>query len=520
MLPDHRKTLGKPVNSDDTIKAEGRESLYSRLDVLIATLERAYPDKPSHWYEKLHDKVVFFAKYVGLPSVLLAAIVPSYELIKAFIDHRNTKYVQGMYAQHAQSLLEKGEVDRASLLLADLKDGAQNRVENQYVQAKILAKEALTHGRRQLEAQDRIYLLLSLHKDRPFFFPSLGGRREVFDLELSLVDIDINLQRYPSGKERIRALKESTKNLKARDLEAQVLLREAEIDVLTFNLSSAEQKLASIIPTLQNSGDRGNLAEAHFQLAKALQFQSKTSEALTSYQHARELFEKTSDRQGLLRTYNNLGMLFSAQLDYAKARYYDELQQNLAREIGDEFGLARSLVNLSLVSRHERKYPEALRFAEEALAIFQKENAKLGTAGAHQNLSIINYWAGERPAAIHHGQTALMMFQDLRDLRGVGAMLGLLGEVYRSTRDPLAGGYFLSYIALQRYLSDSPTPDIQRDIDVRMRDLSAMRIELGQSKYASLLPDWLGFVEKMLIPQGITDPVSYLPKELLEGPRD
>jgi tetratricopeptide (TPR) repeat protein len=315
-------------------------------------------------------------------------------------------------------------------------------------------------------------------------------------------------------------LKESIRELRAMDLEGQVLLREAQVDVLTFNLSSAERTLTSLIPTLKNSGDKATLAEAYFQYAKALQFRSKTSEALTSYQEVRELFEKTSDRQGLLRTYNNFGMLFTAQVDYAKARYYYELQQNLAREIGDETGLARSLVNLSLVSRHERKYPEALRLAEEALAIFQKENVKLGIASAHQNLSVINHSAGIRPAAIHHGQTALLMFQDLQDLRGLGAMLGLLGDFYRSTGDPMAGGYYLSYIALQRYLTQSPTPGIQRDIDIRTHDLSALRGELGREKYASLVTEWLRLVEKTLIPQGITDPVIYLPKELLEGHRE
>jgi tetratricopeptide (TPR) repeat protein len=184
---------------------------------------------------------------------------------------------------------------------------------------------------------------VSLHNNRPLLFPSLGGRREVFDLELSLLDIDINLQRYPSARERIKVLKESIRELRAMDLEGQVLLREAQVDVLTFNLSSAERTLTSLIPTLKNSGDKATLAEAYFQYAKALQFRSKTSEALTSYQEARELFEKTSDRQGLLRTYNNFGILFTAQVDYAKAGYYYELQQNLAREIGDETGLARSL---------------------------------------------------------------------------------------------------------------------------------------------------------------------------------
>jgi hypothetical protein len=170
MLSEHAEKLSEPANSDKTLEAEGIARLLSRLDVLIATVERAYPDKPKRWYEKLHDKVVFFAKYVGLPSVLLAAIVPCYELSKAFVEHRNTKYLQETYTQHAQTLLERGNVDRASLLLADLKNGEQKRVENQYIQAKILAKEALTHGRRQLEAQDRIYLLLRDCKNLTFLF--------------------------------------------------------------------------------------------------------------------------------------------------------------------------------------------------------------------------------------------------------------------------------------------------------------------------------------------------------------
>jgi hypothetical protein len=130
-------------------------------------------------------------------------------------------------------------------------------------------------------------------------------------------------------------------------------------------------------------------------------------------------------------------------------------------------------------------------------------------------LSVINHWAGNRPNAIHHAQNALLIFQDLRDLRGIGSVLGLLGEIYASTGDNQAGAYFLGFLALQRHLSTSPTPDVERDIEIRKRDLVALRTKLGVEKYLSLVPEWAGLVEKWLIPQGILEPMTLVPAELV-----
>jgi tetratricopeptide (TPR) repeat protein len=361
----------------------GQDVLLTRLDSLLLLLEKAHGEKPKRWYDKLHETTVFFAKYIGLPGVILAAIGPSYDLIKGSIERRHTEYIRDTYTQHAQSLLANGEIGRARTLLGDLKLDSHRGAENQYLQAKLLAKETLTHGTKPLEAQDRINLLLSLHNNRPYFFPPLGGQAEVFELELALLDIDINLQRYHYASEKLNRLKSSSLALSNQQLSSQVLLREAQIAVLTFNVKRAEAILKSIIPVFEATSDRVGMAEASFQLAKAQQFQSKATDALSYYQTARELFEKLNDKQGILRTYNNMGMLHGAQNDHAKARYYYELQQRLARELQDETALARALVNLSLVSRHERKFPEAIRLAEEAVVVFQKNANKLGVASAH-----------------------------------------------------------------------------------------------------------------------------------------
>jgi tetratricopeptide (TPR) repeat protein len=323
--------------------------LPTRLDRLVTVLERAHPDKPKRWLDKAYDKVAFGAKYIGIPGLVLAAILPTYNLVNDLIEYRNNQYLSRTYSDFAARLLERNELERASAILADLSSGTHKSVEHRYLQAKILAKVALYQSRRQVEAEDRIALLLEIHRNRGWLFPNLGGERELLDLEVALVDIDISLQRYAEAERKLKTLEAPGRPL-TDVTRAGLQLRWGQISILTFK-DDAEDILSRALPPLQKAGDPLTLAETWFQLAKARQFSSKDDAALEAYDKAQELYTAKNDRYNLLRVYNNLGMIHQSKLDYVKARGFYELQQRIARELGDDLGLGRALVNLSLIAR-------------------------------------------------------------------------------------------------------------------------------------------------------------------------
>jgi tetratricopeptide (TPR) repeat protein len=515
--------LGEAMDMELSVTATGDEvamtknELQSDVQRLISALEKTYATKPKQWYETVYDKVSFFTKYIGIPGLVLASLLPTYNVISSIIEYKNGQYLSEVYSSYTKTLLERNEIDRANAILSDLKTEAQKSVENRYLQAKVLARMALYQSRRQVEAEDRINLLLEIHRNRGVFFPSLGGEQEVFELEMSLVDIDVSLQRYDAAERRLQQLQSGPLGV-ARANIAAIQLRRGQISVLTFKIDAAERNLISALPVFQQLQDSLSLGEAWFQLAKARQFASKSDESLDAYNKAREVFQARDDKFNLLRVYNNIGMLHQAKLDYAKARYFYELEQKLARELGDDLGLARSLVNLSLIARNEGRLPDALILAQEAMEAFKKQGNKLGVASAYQNLSVTYQRQNDISAAIYNANQALLIFEDVGDLRGLASIVGLLGNIHQLANDlDEAGPYYLAWFALQRHLKATEQPDVARDLLVYKGSINSIRTSLGDEEFRKRFPTWLKKTEKLLIPNGVINPEALVSDLLGEG---
>jgi tetratricopeptide (TPR) repeat protein len=290
-------------------------TLLQEVGRLVVALNRAYPEPKNNWSDRAYAKVKSVTNYIGIPGLIIAAIFPVYNLVDASVNYLNKEFVHSVYTAYAMELLEHGEIERADQVISDLEYADKHDVKTLYANAKVLTKMAIKQGKRQQEATDRTNVLLLLQRGKSPWFPRVGKKDEIFDLELGLVDIDIQLQKYDDAFKRIEDLEKSVGGValwwqpwsghsprqKSPEQLGQLLLRKGTVYVLQFHYPEAEANLKQALDLLKSDIDRSSLAECYFQTGKLYQFMSKSDVAVQNYAQALRMFESLNDSYALLK---------------------------------------------------------------------------------------------------------------------------------------------------------------------------------------------------------------------------
>ena len=294
---------------------------------------------------------------------------------------------------------------------------------------------AIQQGRNYTEAFDTASILTEISNKKMPFLPSIGTSTDLVELNMALVDIDTSQQRYKEARERIAFLTSDEKLVKSTIFRPNVEYRLGVLDVLEYKIEDAKKHLESVLETAKNVDQKLLMANASFQLAKANQFGGDHSRALELYLNTAKLYEALPDKFGLLRSYNNIAMIYSDNNDDDKARLYFNKEQSIAREVGDELGYARATNNLAIIEKKERNYPAAIRLATDALGVFKQQNNLLGIITAENTLSNAYEAQKQYPEAVSYAKQNLDASIELRELRGVATACGTLSNIYEDVGD-------------------------------------------------------------------------------------
>lgn len=162
---------------------------------------------------------------------------------------------------------------------------------------------------------------------------------------------------------------------------------------------------------------QGGLADARNQFDRASRL----------YQQALERFREADDHQGVMQTYNLLGMTERNAGRLAEARAWYEKSGELALQLKNQVGLGQAAQNIGIVWQDEgeaaregndepaarRCFEEARRFVEESLRIKQGYNNKPDEALAWSQLAQIHLCLGDLAAAEHHAHEARQIRESL-----------------------------------------------------------------------------------------------------------
>jgi tetratricopeptide (TPR) repeat protein len=473
----------------DGSTAVGDDLLRAQLAELIGLLkaQQTREQLPGR-FDRFYARFKQFATYVGMPSVLIAAVIPVYNLSTAFRDYQTKLFVRSQYSAYANGLLESGQLDRAGHVMSEIDAADKFDARAQYANAKLLTRIAIVQGKRQQEAIDRTNVLLLIQTNRPFYFPRLGGPDEILDLELALVDVQLQLQMFEEASSRLDSLLTRHGSAAPQVSTGRILLRRGAMRALRFDGPGASADLTNAVDVLARHNRRAEMAETYFQLAKLAQLTANDRKtALDFYSRARKLFDALGDRYGLIKVLNNVGMLYIDSDELRMARENFELEQRAAVQVGDKEGLARSLVNLAIVARNEGSPAEAVRLATEAQALFKESGNKRGLAAVHQSLANTYSRMGELPESLANARQALEMFEDVRDLRGVRGAMGVLGDLCVAVAGwAEAVYYYQGAVRLRDYLGEIDTPAGARDTSINISSLQSIAERVGKARYSQL----------------------------------
>jgi tetratricopeptide (TPR) repeat protein len=173
-----------------------------------------------------------------------------------------------------------------------------------------------------------------------------------------------------------------------------------------------------------DKGLEGSLLQHQGKLARQ---RNQLDRATRLYQQALRLFQEAGDHQGVMQTYNLLGVAEQKAGRLAEARAWYEKSRELAVQLKDQPSLGQAAQNISIVSQEEgdaarergdepaarRHYEAARHSVEESLRIKQSYGNKPDEALALSQLAQIQLRLGDLAAAERHAHEARQIRESL-----------------------------------------------------------------------------------------------------------
>jgi FOG: TPR repeat len=96
-------------------------------------------------------------------------------------------------------------------------------------------------------------------------------------------------------------------------------------------------------------------------------------------EHLKKAESLTSSKEGLMRIYNQIGLIYDGMGYLDDALLYHSRSLSLARDMGNKSMQASALNNIAMIYNKKGELDKALGFYEESLRLQTNENAKATT---------------------------------------------------------------------------------------------------------------------------------------------
>jgi adenylate cyclase len=152
--------------------------------------------------------------------------------------------------------------------------------------------------------------------------------------------------------------------------------------------------------------------------------------ALSCFEKALVLMEKTENEQGVATCMNSIGNIHFEQGNYTLALEYYQKTLAIDEALGDKQNIASDLNNIGSIYADQADYPRALEFFEKAMAIHEEIGNQLGIAYSLNNIGIISSYQGNFNRALEYQQKSLAIREEYEDEQGIAYTLFHIGDIY------------------------------------------------------------------------------------------
>jgi tetratricopeptide (TPR) repeat protein len=132
---------------------------------------------------------------------------------------------------------------------------------------------------------------------------------------------------------------------------------------------------------------------------------------------------------------NNIGTIYKAQGDYAKAIEYFTQSLKIEEEIGNKSGIAGSLNNIGIIYKIQGNYAKAIESYTQSLKMKEEIGDKEGIASTLNNIGNIYNDQGDYAKAIEYYTQSLKISEEIGDKEGIASTLNNIGNIYNDQGD-------------------------------------------------------------------------------------
>lgn len=232
--------------------------------------------------------------------------------------------------------------------------------------------------------------------------------------------------------------------------DAQELEKQANKEFNNGQFKMAIEKFKGALEIYNKQSDRFGIIRTLNKIAAVYDAQGKHLKALEFYQQALEKNQEEKSSENTSAILNNIGLAYSHLGWYEKA--IDFYQQTLNENHPEP---AIILNKIGRIYSHLKEFPKALEFYQQALEINRKNQDNIGIAKTLDNIGVVYREQGKYSEALKYHQEALAIQEKIGDHYNNSDTLHHIGRVHReSDKHSESLSFLTNTLIIERQLGD------------------------------------------------------------------
>ncbi|GAM66750.1 hypothetical protein JCM19236_3080 [Vibrio sp. JCM 19236] len=204
-------------------------------------------------YIKLYEYSTPIIKYIGLPSLIIASILPAYNLFIESKEKIIKNHYESIYHRHIRKHIDNGNLERARNLHKSMKLISSENLNAKLLRTEINIIDSFSTGLNIDKHIDELEVLLEIEEERRFYYPSIMSLKKEVELRLMLTEVLRIGREYDLAYKQINKLK----LIVDRSLDSKYLLyteyQEILLDIRTKKTNNNPKKIVKVIDSLKKN---------------------------------------------------------------------------------------------------------------------------------------------------------------------------------------------------------------------------------------------------------------------------
>ncbi|MCK4566521.1 MAG: tetratricopeptide repeat protein, partial [Candidatus Thorarchaeota archaeon] len=312
---------------------------------------------------------------------------------------------------HLEKLMNKGKFSEA-LQLVETFDGRNDLTPNDQLAYLLLRSTILSklgHYKDALEIAERA-------KEES---QRLEAPLQIVDALIVASDVLLNLGRFD---ESLEAVEQSEQVLKAipQEQPSELVMRKATLVNRRGNIYYRRGYYGQALDCLERSlvlfeeiGNKQGMAKSFYDIGSVHWRNGDLDRALQYFEQSLELREDIGDKSSIASSLNVVGVIYRRKGDYNRALEYYKRSLVLKEEIGNNQRIATALNNIGVVYRRQGDLERSLEYFERSLKLKEEIGNKENIALSLRNLGLIYRDKGDLDRALEYLQRSLQLREEV-----------------------------------------------------------------------------------------------------------